>query len=516
MSYAQTNYLQIQGRNGGGAPPKYTIAQIGCFVTAFANLTGYDPIVLNAGFRDKMIYTDVDDGILDDLGWGSITAFDPNWEVENTGGGWPQSNNAIVKFIYQSISNPWITVNGKKVANIITHFSKVHDWQNKLIMDSWDGVVKKVGAYGEPVAFAAYRHRVPQPVQPVAPAPTNNGRWGTYERTLPVVKYMKLPPTNMYNLAADSFPEFKVDHQINQYEPVEFVGVLHHKLGTSYYMKSSDFGNADTTGNPTNPLGVNVMDVQDAPPVAPPVAAPVAQLPPDVMEVTVQPGWGITSVLAAAGYSRQSYDREEEWDRVTALNGSPTRLKLQPGQVVKVNRTPLPISEAAPTPAPEASITPEPPANLPEATTIENPAPTPTAAPEKLEQLPYKDDGWKDAIVADKQVVKVEQDAVAFDMDGVGPDIRISKTVYKDGLPSYGTLRHDGVDYYMLKSGKHGDFYAVDKSDLEDDSIFNLSVLDELHDMASELHGKERKAAFLGTMAGLWKFIWSVITLKNK
>lgn len=172
MGYAQKNYPQIQGING-----KYSISSIGCFVTSFCNLFAdfgfnIDPLTLNNQLRDRSIFIDVDDGIRDDLGWNSATHYDPNVVVSSVvgAGQWPPTNQAIVKFHYQSIQNPWKMVNGKRVANMIDHFCKVASWQDHTIVDSWDGAVKPAGVYGSPVGYATYTH-VSAPVPAPAPAP---------------------------------------------------------------------------------------------------------------------------------------------------------------------------------------------------------------------------------------------------------------------------------------------------------------------------------------------------------
>lgn len=171
MPYAQKNYPQIQGING-----QYTIASIGCFLTSFCNLESdygktVDPVTLNAFFTDNRLYIDVDDGIRDDLGWDSITQYDPNTTVVKSvdhgtdqTAGWPGSNEAIVRFHYQSISHPYLS-NG--LPNYIYHFCKVVDITQHLIIDSWDGVIKK-SPYGEPTAWAEYTHKY-QEVAPPAP-----------------------------------------------------------------------------------------------------------------------------------------------------------------------------------------------------------------------------------------------------------------------------------------------------------------------------------------------------------
>ena len=167
MSYAQTNYLQPIGI----APTKYTIAATGCFLTAFANLLTdrfskpIDPVGLNAVFRDRGIYIDVDDGVRDDLAWSSVTAFDGSVTVVQTGSGAPTNDNSIVKFIYKS----------PRTGQTTTHFSIVASAARGTIIDSWDGKEKSWNVYGGPKAYATYANSNPQPIQPIAaPSPAAN------------------------------------------------------------------------------------------------------------------------------------------------------------------------------------------------------------------------------------------------------------------------------------------------------------------------------------------------------
>ncbi len=142
--YAQRNYPQPLGT----PPTKYTIAQIGCFLTAFANLRtrfgwGINPVALNAAFVQLNLYTDIGDGVKDALAWNAICVFDPRIELVATGGASaPPSNNAIVKFIY----------NGG-----LTHFCLVADSGRGLIVDSYDGQIKSWNVYGGVKAWATYK-----------------------------------------------------------------------------------------------------------------------------------------------------------------------------------------------------------------------------------------------------------------------------------------------------------------------------------------------------------------------
>lgn len=158
MAYAQTNYSQRQGI----APTKYTIAQIGCFITSFANILqrfgipAGSPLDINNLLVSRNLYIDVDDGYRDDVGWTTVIALYPKEiRLEATGYGAPSSNNSIVKFNYKS----------RVTGAFTTHFCLVQDAKAGTIIDSWDGAVKHWSAYGGPVAYATYS-KLPSAIAP--------------------------------------------------------------------------------------------------------------------------------------------------------------------------------------------------------------------------------------------------------------------------------------------------------------------------------------------------------------
>ena len=162
MAYAQTNYQQLQGKTVNGVKPRYSIAQIGCFITAFCNLLdrygkGIAPDAMDNELAKRNLYTDVDDGVYDDVGWSTICAFDSTISITATGSGKPISNDSIVKFNYRSPNTGQFT----------THFSLVLNASAGTIIDSWDGQVKSWNVYGGPIAYASYVITKPQPVAPV-------------------------------------------------------------------------------------------------------------------------------------------------------------------------------------------------------------------------------------------------------------------------------------------------------------------------------------------------------------
>lgn len=284
--YGQKNYLATQGING-----RYRIDQIGCFITAFCNLlerygVGVDPIGINNYFVSHGTYVDVDDGVRDDVGWGTVSAFDNNIVVTRTGAGWPSTDNAIVKFHYQSISNPRLA-NGQP--NMIDHFCLVASAANRTIVDSWDGQVKSPGAYGQPIAFAEYTHVTPQPVTPPIPQPTC-----TYEDVAEHLMITNKQPTSWWNLNGETFGDLKPAAQLNASTAFLVGGYAHHR-GISQYtyaMTPEDYARVKRGDYGAN-NGVNILDL-DPMPEPPATTAPVVpekpvETPPAVEETPSVP-----------------------------------------------------------------------------------------------------------------------------------------------------------------------------------------------------------------------------------
>jgi len=172
MAYGQKNYPNIkQGING-----KYTIAQIGCFLTAFCNLLDrfgmpVDPPTLNNIFIQRGIFIDIDDGVRDDLGWQSVTAY--NGQVVTTvKSGSVTVKNAIVRL---SASN-----------SFGTHFCLVDSIRadGVYIVDSWDGQVKHHNVYGPITGWAAYTYNKPQPVGVVDMIPDQDNYYWRYNKAM--------------------------------------------------------------------------------------------------------------------------------------------------------------------------------------------------------------------------------------------------------------------------------------------------------------------------------------------
>ena len=210
MAYGQINYSEKVG-NG-----PYTIAEIGCFLTAYCNLLqetfsdNVAPPQLNTYFIEHNAYlADPEDGagVKDDLSWNSVTKYNSHVVVKSAvdhgeaqTAGWPTTNSAIVKFYYKA-------PNGE----MTTHFCKVADHTKHTIVDSWNGETTPTGEYGQPVAWATYGAPVvqavpkpavaPKPAPKPAPAPAKPAGRTTLSRL-----YLKYQPQSRLNLQNQLIP----------------------------------------------------------------------------------------------------------------------------------------------------------------------------------------------------------------------------------------------------------------------------------------------------------------------
>lgn len=156
MSYfGQIHYEQRLGNSG------LTLAEAGCYVTAFSNLldkvgVNIDPPTLNDFFLNHGVFLyDKQDHAYDDLYWGAVSKYCLQMVVSQTGGAsWPTSDLAVVEFYYKSHTGA-----------MVTHFCAVNNVADHSIIDSWDGLVKTPaqyeGLYGNPVAWATYVYHTP-------------------------------------------------------------------------------------------------------------------------------------------------------------------------------------------------------------------------------------------------------------------------------------------------------------------------------------------------------------------
>jgi hypothetical protein len=260
MPFAQTHYSQKLGTG------IYSIAEAGCFVTAFSNLLerfgqSVDPPTLNNFFTQNNRYThDPSEpaGTADNVYWGTVSAYNGEILPVGLGGaGWPDSNDAIVKFIYRS----------PRTGASVTHFTLVSNSAAHTIVDSWDGVTK-VSPYGTPLAWAKYERHV---AQPVSPPPAPEIPTFTIETIANVVKELKYT-TKLWDLNQRSWPQIANNPVSGHDAGYQFATtqIAHHALGGEYYIPSNSNGSQ----------GFNVVDCQDIQlPVVPP-PAPVLVIEP--------------------------------------------------------------------------------------------------------------------------------------------------------------------------------------------------------------------------------------------
>lgn len=272
--YGQKNYSQILGEdqvvNGKLYHPVYRIDQIGCFLTAFSNLLSrygeaIDPVALNAYFRDHDDYLDIGDPAKDGLAWSSVSSYDGTISSQvnnNAGGNWPNSNDAIVKFHYQSISNPWLDAARTK-PNMIDHFCLVADHNAGTIVDSWDGVTKHPGAYGAPIAYAIYSKATAQAAPAVAAPPY----W--VEGITPKQIITNKQPTTKWGMNYNNFTAMAANPiaKVAQGTIMTVVAVVHHAIGYTYYRTDAN-----------DPDGWNTLDCDDYTPPAAPAAPAVPEV----------------------------------------------------------------------------------------------------------------------------------------------------------------------------------------------------------------------------------------------
>lgn len=311
MAYAQINYPQ---RLGDGV---YTIADAGCFLTAFANLLErfgepIDPPTLNNYFMQHGAYLPAPDegnNVRDNLAWGSVTSYDTKITTTALGGaGWPSGNYSIVKFIYIS----------KRTGQTVPHFCMVADAMAHTIVDSWDGVTKP-SPYGEPVASATYERHAPQPNP--APAPVSQPAYSIEnipEKTLQLTK-----DTHLWDLTQRTWPGM-VNNPVNSssvnYE-FKSSALAHHVLGGSYYMPDS-----------SQPHGYNTADCTEVVPPAPqpqpqPTPVPVPRPAPSA-PLTATSNDPYNVVVTLDGY----YTSNQAANRVQGNS------KVQPGTYLIFNK----------------------------------------------------------------------------------------------------------------------------------------------------------------------------------
>ena len=447
MSYGQINYPQ----NLGTGPSVDTIADVGCFLTAFCNLLErfgetVDPPTLNNYFIAHNSYLP-DGPNRDNLGWGSVSAYDGNVVATQVGGaGWPPINEAIVKFIYKS----------SRTGQQVTHFCLVVDHNAGTILDSWDGHVKHT-PYGNPVAWATYEKHAPQIIAP--PAPVEQPAFTVEGVGTKTMQFKK--NTHLWDLNQRSWPGL-VNNPANDVQngaTFQTSRIAHHVLGGNYYMPDGDDGH-----------GYNVVDCQDysAPAPAGPPSAPLKPGGnPENKYTTIKPIPGYTTATNAANHTNQA--NEVATGEYFVYNTYPNRDDLinitsklgQPGSWInKADNVP-----DAPAPPPEPVAAPAPPVEpAPPETHVETP-PVDSTAP-----VP-----WRDTFKPFPNPVHyiATRDITVEDLSGQQQDMPLKR--YNPGVggnqgvvSAFGTVTKEGVEYYRLKTNNDPDFnfwYAVPKMD---------------------------------------------------
>ena len=542
--YGKKNYNEILGTSG------YRINQVGCFLVSFANiLTRFgepiDPIGLNKIFRDAKIYMSGGD-----LYWSAVTRANPNIVITATGVGAPTSNDSIVKFT--GVNNSWGT-----------HFCMVHDAAKGLIVDSWDGVIKHWSVYGNPDAWASYRDLTPASAPaPVIPPAAVSGDfvivqpgWGLshvakaagYPNYSTPDSWAAIAAMNgsgdwgSFNAGLKSGQQIRVKNAPAPTPapaaPADSV-IVQAGWGLSHVAQAAGYGDFDKPErwaaiaalNGSNNWGafnsalkkgqaVKVRGEAPAAPAPQPAPAPVAQ--PETVDITVQPGWGITYVLKAAGYTKEQWDNEAEWDRVAALNGSATRLKLKPGQVIKVHRQPLPVAQPIPAAAPA-------PVEAPQAVAPVVAADAPKAAPVENEDgsvnvpvnvVPADPKAYQKTLEKEEKVYIASTSKVVHDMDKLHMDLqlvsgqkvtsggRFKKADEKGEMQEYIISKKHlelgqwyGIPVDYLGAGKDPNAYVGplvnDDSDIDD--LLDMDLVLEMKEAIGNLSGREKLINFLG------------------
>lgn len=445
MSYAQINYPQ----NLGTGSSVDTIADVGCFLTAFCNLLErfgepIDPPTLNNFFISHGSYmVDPSTKNRDNLGWGSISAYNGNVVSTGVGGsGWPPSNDAIVKFIYKS----------KRTGNPITHFCLVVDRNAGTILDSYDGVVKQ-SPYGNPVAWSTYVEHQPQPVAP--PPPPAAAAFTIENVARKQVEITK--NTHLWDLNQRSWPGM-VNNPANSVEngyTFETTRIARHVLGGRYYMPEGDESH-----------GYNVVDCRDY--VVPEVPAPVAPSAPPAGPIMPggNPDNKYTVIKPVPGFMTGTNAGQHK-DQVNTV---------EPGEYFVYNTHPMNsdlINVTSKLGVPGSWInkndnveTPPPPPPAPDPEPALAPPPEPVAPPEPDWKDSFKpfDNSAHYVATRDLEVAELSEQAHPMPLLRYNPEVGPPQGV----VAAFGTFTKDGVEYYRLKINSDPTFklwYGVPKID---------------------------------------------------
>lgn len=473
MSYGQINYPQ----NLGTGPSVDTIADVGCFLTAFCNLLErfgepVDPPSLNNYFISHGTYLP-DGPNRDNLGWGSVSAYNGNVVSTGVGGaGWPQTNDAIVKFIYKS----------QRSGAQVTHFCLVVDWTQRIILDSYDGKVK-VSPYGNPVAWSSYRENQSQVVAP--PVPVDAASFH-YEAIAPHTYELKIA-THLWDLNQRSWPALVNNPAGDGPQGKQFTTtrLATHIMGGKYYIPD---------GEPEN-HGYNVVDCQE-PTTAPAPAAPVETLAPATPQsFTTNVVDGITYTVFDGAPKAMYINKPggaEKWQFGGVNNWRDFKSVEHVDYGTQVFIVGKALHPIPPTGAMYYMVDPDF-GDFKKTGNIEHPygfnkvdlsetrpaALAPVVAPEPvIEAKPIVAEApadWRDTFKEFPNPVHyiAARDITVSDLSGQQPNMPLGRYVPGAGdatgiVSAFGTVNKDGVDYYRLKTNNDPKFsywYCVPKID---------------------------------------------------
>lgn len=244
MPYAQISYKQLVGNS------HLDIAEIGCFITADANLlekvgVQIDPAGLNTFYEQHSLYQyDLTDHANDDITWATVTKYCPQLAVDKIGtAGWPDSDLAQVEFRYKS------HVTGAKV----THFCAVNHAADHSIIDSYDGQVKTPAqyeaVYGQPIAWATYIYHTPEVTPPgpaAAPVSSPAAHTPSPQPVPAAPKQLYLPSSVwIWHVYKPGGP-YTLPYAIGALDPKQFGGLTYEIKGNPvpnvYLIDTQDFG----------------------------------------------------------------------------------------------------------------------------------------------------------------------------------------------------------------------------------------------------------------------------------
>lgn len=457
MSYAQRNYPQLLGNS-----KDETIANAGCFLASFCNLSedfgaNVDPLSLNSYFKGHGVYIG-----LDDLYWDSITKYDSSIVAGHTSdhgtdrsAGWPSTNQSIVRFYYRSVSHPTLA-NGQP--NMIYHFCKVADANAHLIIDSWDGALKKT-PYGEPTGWAEYTRQV------AAPAPAAVVHPYTVELIDPK-QVMLNKDAHLLGMNYDNYTAMFA-------HPIEttargsirtVIAICHHQLGSNYYMTDPNSGAGYELGdcdNYTPPAPVYVPPA-GAVNAGSPAYAPIVKDIPGYMTATNAANHTNPVSTLRAGSDYFLFTSKYGMDNVTLISGQPGAWINPADNVIEPY---IPLTPVVVTPSPISEL------------------PTPPIPPKVSPRIEVDPNAWKTTnaplILGWKPVPYRATNPRAItirDLDGRQGDRTLEPYCDNEIIHLVSTFEKDGIRYGRTdKVATQGWWYGIPMEILQPDHIYAAS-----------------------------------------